>query len=232
MHKITQIVLSQIHPEWVRLFNSLQTNILDILDETIINVIKTGHKLCPDNPDKILKCLSLSPEDVSAILVLQDPYPQPGISTGYAAAVIGDKFQPSLNIMIRELGNELNQEIIGFDGTLKHWVDQGIILLNSSLTCEQWKAGSHSIIWQPFMTELMKLLNDLVHMRVSQKPIIFVFLGKQAQSYSDLITEPNYKIFRNHPASEVYGSAKFTGFYNEVNNILASNKQNQIEWMN
>jgi len=53
-----------------------------------------------------------------------------------------------LNILVRELEQEyqLNDLATTFDGTLKPWVDQGVILLNASLTCEQWKPNSHFTI--------------------------------------------------------------------------------------
>ena len=162
MTNVTEIVLSQIHPEWKKLFfNSTDTRLVDLLDETIRNVMNTGHKLCPDNPSKILKCLSINPEDMKAVIVGQDPYPQPGIAQGTAFSCIG-KFQPSLSIMVRELEQEYQTSDLAltFDGTLKPWVDQGVVLLNASLTCEQWKPNSHFAIWQPFMTELFKIFNE------------------------------------------------------------------------
>jgi len=81
MHKITQQIIQQIHPNWLPIFNST-VNMVDLLDETILNVIKTGHKLCPDNPNKILKCLSVDPDLAKVVIVGQNVYPQPGISTG------------------------------------------------------------------------------------------------------------------------------------------------------
>jgi len=83
MTNVTEIVLSQIHPEWKKLFfNSTDTRLVDLLDETIRNVMNTGHKLCPDNPNKILKCLSVDPDLAKVVIVGQNVYPQPGISTG------------------------------------------------------------------------------------------------------------------------------------------------------
>ena len=88
MTNVTELVLSQIHPEWKTLFfNSTDTRLVDLLDQTILNVMNTGHKLCPDNPGKILKCLSINPEDIRVVICGQDLYPQPGIATGYSFAV-------------------------------------------------------------------------------------------------------------------------------------------------
>jgi len=74
LHKVTQTALSVIHPEWLKYFQVLEgdKSLVDILDKTIIKVIATGHKLCPDNPSKILKCFSQSPEDLKVVIVGQD----------------------------------------------------------------------------------------------------------------------------------------------------------------
>jgi len=138
-----------------------------------------------------------------------------------------------LNILVRELEQEyqLNDLATTFDGTLKPWVDQGVILLNASLTCEQWKPNSHFTIWNPFMTELFKIFNEFKITRESQNSLVFVFLGKTAQGYSTLIQDNlHFKINRNHPAAETHGTAKFEGFYTEVNRCLTESNQQEIVW--
>ena len=233
MNKITQIALQEIHPNWLPLFQSSSINMVDLLDETIVKIIEQGKKLCPDHPSKILKCLSVNPDDVSTIMVLQDPYPQPGISTGYAAACNG-KWQPSLNIMVRELEKEYDLSDLAqtFDGTLTNWVNQGVILINSALSCEEWKPNTHTELWKPFMIELFKIFNDLKLTQESMNSIVFVFLGKNAQSYSYLINEALHpKINRNHPAVETHGTLKFEGFYQEVNNYLVELNREEIKWV-
>ena len=231
MNKITELVLKEIHPNWIPLFQTISFNMVDLLDQTISNIIKTGNKLCPDHPSKILKCLSVNPDVVSAVIIGQECYPQPGIATGYSFACEG-KWQPSLNIMVRELSNQYNDETIldTFDGTLKPWIDQGVILLNAGLTCEQWKPNSHINLWNPFMTKLITVLNDLKISRESMDSIVFVFLGKIAASYESLISNKlHYKIFRNHPAAETHGDLKFEGFYKEVNHYLSETNR-EIKW--
>ena len=232
MNKVTEIILKEIHPNWLPLFNSISVNLVDLLDETIAKILGLNQKLCPDHPSKILKCLSVNPDDVKAIICGADPYPQPNIATGYAFACDG-KWQPSLNIMVRELVKEYDDETIfdRFDGTLFNWVDQGVILLNSSLSCQEWTPNTHTEIWKPFITELFKIFNDLKVTQESMNSIVFVFLGKSAQSYSYLINDSiHYKIMRNHPAAETHGSLRFEGFYQECNNyLLESNRE--IQWI-
>lgn len=231
MLKVTELALKEIHPNWLPLFQSTSVNLVDILDETIQKIINTGDRLCPDHPSKILKCLSVNPDDIKVVIIGADPYPQPTIATGYSFATIGN-WQPSLNIMVRELVKEYDDETIfdKFDGTLKHWVDQGVILLNSALSCKEWTPNSHFALWNPFMTKIFKIFNDLKVTQESMNSILFVFLGKSAQSYSHLINDSiHYKINRNHPAAETHGNVRFEGFYTEVNNYLSETNR-EIKW--
>lgn len=84
LHKVTQIALQSVHSEWLKYFQVIlaDKSLIDILDETIIKVIATGHKLCPDHPSKILKCFSEDPNDIKVVICGMNPYPQPGIATG------------------------------------------------------------------------------------------------------------------------------------------------------
>lgn len=161
------------------------------------------------------------------------PYPQPGVATGLAFAC-KDKFQPSLEILFRELQGEypIINEGIDFDGTLETWEEQGVLLLNSSLSCEQFKPGSHSKVWEEFIECLLHVLNDFKLTRKEMTSIVFVFLGRQAQLFEAEVSDKlHYKVMRFHPAAETHGSNKFKGFYKEVNQLLDKSGQQQIEWI-
>ena len=230
-------LLKFVHPEWIKIFNeptSTDATLIDLLEIAVKEVIATGVKSCPDSADKILKAFNVDPNDVKCLVMGQDPYMQPGISTGYAFANLGDKWQPSLQIIVRELEKEYQLSDLAqrFDGSLQHWVNQGILLLNASLSCEQWKPNSHKEIWKPFMTELINKLNYLKVTRESMSSLVFVMLGKEAQSFTPIIQkEWHYIIYRYHPAVETHGDLKFTGFYQEVNKYLAESGQELINWV-
>lgn len=238
MNPITELAIKNIHPKWKVLLNSPTRSfktLIQVLDETLIKIIKTGHKLCPDHPDKILRCLQLDPDLIKVVIVGQDPYPQPGIATGLAFGISAEqtKSQPSLNILLRELVREYSlDEDTTFDTTLKSWEEQGVLLLNSSLSCEQFKPGSHSKVWEEFIECLLHVLNDFKITRKEMTSIVFVFLGQQAQLFQAEISDKlHYKIMRYHPAAETHGSNKFKGFYKEVNQLLEESSQQQIEWI-
>jgi len=234
MHKVTELALKTIHPKWLTLFNTPMRSgemLTDVFDRTITTIVGLGVKLCPDTPDKILRCLRLDPDKIKVIICGQDPFPQPGIATGLAFAC-ESKFQPSLSIILRELLLEYEVTDDIFDGSLYQWEQQGVLLLNSSLSCEEWKAGSHSKIWEEFISCLLDVLNDFKITRGDMTSLVFVFVGRQAQLYQDIISEKlHYKLLRYHPAAETHGSNKFTGFFKEVNKCLEESGQSQINWI-
>ena len=238
MDKITELAIENIHPKWKVLLGTPGRDgrlLIDILDETVTKIIDLNVKLCPDNPRKILRCLHLDPDLIKVIIIGQDVYPQPGVATGLAFAVEdGKPSQPSLNILLREMWEEY-----GFPGgddtfnsSLEQWEEQGVLLINTALSCEQFKPGSHSKLWEPFFAELMVILNNFKVTRESMTSMVFVFLGSRAYMFeSEIGNTLHYKISRYHPAAETYGGNKFTGFFKEVNKCLEESNQEQISWI-
>jgi len=233
MNPVTMLAIKDIHPKWKHLLNSPTKSgktLIELLDDTLTAVIATKAKLCPDSPGKILRCLHLDPDLIKCVIVGQEPYPQPGIATGLAFGC-NDTIQPSLNIILRELIKEYPFMDDTFDISLEQWEKQGVLLLNSSLSCEQFKPGSHSKLWEPFMTGLFEILDDFKLTRESTNSLVFVFLGKQAQLFEALVSEAfHYKIMRYHPAAETHGSCRFEGFFGEVNKCLIQSNQETIGW--
>ena len=232
MNDITNLALLKIHPKWRVLLNTPTKSgelLMDILDRTITTIAGLGVKLCPDNPHKILRCLQLDPDKIKVVIIGQDPFPTPGIATGLAFGCT-DKAQPSLEIIKRELHSEFPFE--DFDNSLEQWEQQGVLLLNSALSCEQFKAGSHAKLWEEFIAGLITILNDFKITREEMTSLVFVFLGGQAKMYLNEVSEKlHYVITRYHPVAEAYGANKFTGFFNEVNIKLIESGQTEIQWI-
>jgi len=239
MNQVTQLALKNIHPKWMTLLRTPVKHgngelLIDVLDRTITAIVNLKVKLCPDNPDKILRCLQLDPDLIKVVIVGQDVYPRPGVTTGLAFAIKpGEEIQPSLSMLIREMDAEFPDQLEPFDTSLESWEKQGVLLLNSALSCEQFKPGSHIYLWQEFIEGLMVILNDFKITRQQMTSIVFVFLGKQAQLFQNEINDAwHFKINRFHPVAESYGSNKFNGFFNEVNIRLQESGQNHINWTN
>lgn len=235
MNNVTELIIKNIHPKWKVLLNTPfeDRSLMDILDETIIKIISTKSKFCPNTPDKVLRCLRLDPDLIKVVVLAGDPYPEPGIATGLAFAVDGESSRPGLNVLLRELWAEYTDGFSDdtFDSSLEQWEKQGVLLLNSALSCELFKPGSHYQIWEPFITGLLRILNDFKITRSEMTSLVFVFIGAQANLFQNEISDKlHYKITRYHPTAETHGSNKFKGFFKEVNTYLEESGQTLINW--
>ena len=128
------------------------------------------------------------------------PYPQKGVATGVlfgnSKDTPEDKLSPSLQVVKESAINfEIPHNIITFDQTLESWAKQGILMINSALTCEVNKIGSHVNQWRPFVSKLVKNLS------YRETGLIYVLFGKQAQTLKPYIDERYNDIIEiEHPA--------------------------------
>ena len=171
-------------------------------------------------------------DDLKVVMIGPDPYPQLGIADGIAFSCSNnDTPQPSLRYMFKELESQFaafrTNDLLYDPLDLKRWSNQGILMLNTALTCEIDKVGSHYDIWKPFTAQLLTYLND------NHTGIVYVFMGKKAEEWSELIDdEYNYKINVSHPASAAYKGGKWDSknLFKEVNKIIYDNTKQQIIW--
>ena len=158
-----------------------------------------NNLLCP-TVDKVFKAFELCPyNNCYAVFISQDPYPQKGRATGIAFGNSNDipksKLSPSLRIIKDSVINlEIPHNIITFDQSLESWAKQGILMLNSALTCEVGKVNSHVNIWRPFMTKFIRNLSTRM------KGLVYVLFGNQAQSLEPCIMDGNFVFKVEHPA--------------------------------
>lgn len=128
------------------------------------------------------------------------PYSQKGVATGILFGnkpdVPEDKLSPSLQVIKEAVINyEIPHYGLRFDNTLESWAKQGILMINSALTCNLNQVGSDVMIWRPFITKLLKNLSK------NDTAIIYVLFGKQAQTLRPYINDKtNHIIEVEHPA--------------------------------
>lgn len=106
------------------------------------------------------------------------------------------KMSPSLEIVKEACINfEIPHNSIIFDPTLESWAKQGVLMINSALTCEVNKVGSHTMMWRPFMTKLLKNLSEI------NTGIIYVLFGEDAKTLKPYInSKSNIILEEKHPA--------------------------------
>lgn len=206
----------------------------DVIYEFLKNEGKRGAKIAPLSLDtyKVFQKVDIS--NVNVIVLGMDPYSKfvDGIpianGIGFDCANTG-KLQPSLeqfyNAIEKDVYNGLALDRVMFPD-LEFMCGEGILLLNSALTVEKDKPGSHSEIWKPFIQYLFE--NVFRYMDV---PIIY--LGKNAQYFRKFSYNKKLDFSLSHPASASYSKTNWDGegVFKTVTDIVYKNNGVKLEWM-
>jgi len=169
-------------------------------------------------------------KDLKIVMIGQDPYPHFGVADGIAFSCgLTQKLQPSLKNMFEAIEETVFQ---GYpsnqDPDLTRWANQGILMLNSALTTQVDKVGTHYDIWKDFIMYVLDMLN------LTNSGLIFILLGTKAQELEPMIGQNHYILKASHPASAVYSKTVWdcNDIFNKANEILTKNNgpQYKIKW--
>lgn len=209
----------------------IQSSDFDKILHTLYKLREDGKRFTPPLK-QVFRAFEECPQDkLKVIMIGQDPYPHFGVADGLAFSCSNTgKPQPSLQKIFEAIDNTLyfGEEPQDHDVNLTRWANQGVLLLNSALTCEIDKVGSHYSIWKEFIAYTMDILN------FTDSGLIFVLMGKQAQDLEGLIGDQHYIIKTTHPAYASYTKQPWDcgDLFNEINKII--NGQNgptfKINW--
>ena len=202
---------------------------MDKVLDTLLKDAMDGKRFTP--PMKhIFRAFEECPYDkVNVVIIGQDPYPQIETADGLAfSCSIKDKPEVSLQHIFKAIKESVPEELQDPNPTnnLDRWAKQGVLLLNSAFTCTIGKPGTHYLLWRPFLVNVIDSL-------IWNKPdIVYVFLGKKAQDYMDLIPDTGCKIAVEHPAAAAYkGSIWEHGdMFNKINECLDMQGKPKIIW--
>jgi len=198
-----------------------------ILDK-LLSEARQGKRFTPVIKN-VFRAFEECPYDsVRVVIIGQDPYPYPNVADGIAfSCSLTGKAEASLRYMLKEVEQTVYKQGYDKNPDLTRWSNQGILMLNSAFTTTIGKVGQHYELWQPFLAFLFDIL-------CFQKPnLIYVFMGKKAQEWSDSIPDNNYKLFTTHPASAAHRDAEIWDsgdVFNKVNDLLIKNNQDKIIW--
>lgn len=198
-----------------------------------------GKIICPASRDTFRAFKECEYDNLKCILMGMSPYHQVnnGIYTADGLMMSCSntgKLQPSLDLFYdaleKELNGGLNLNMIK-DPDLSYLAQQGVLLINSSLTAEKGKPESHKDLWVDFIKFLFE---DIINLYQRGLPI--VFLGKQAQRFSTLPVPFHHYVFEvSHPASAAYKDTKWDseGVFTKINTILEQNNgpEFKIKWL-
>lgn len=176
----------------------------------------------------IFNAFNLTPFDKVKVVILgQDPYHGPGQAHGLCFSVQnGVPPPPSLLNIFKELQTDIGIEIPSH-GNLTHWAEQGVFLLNASLSVRAGEPMSHAKIgWASFTDTVIKTISD------KKKNVVFLLWGKFAQEKRVLIDETKHCILRSvHPSPlSAYGGFFGCKHFSKANAYLISKGIDPIDW--
>lgn len=225
---MTQEKPGQLHPSW-------QTQIGAEFEQPYMQSLKaflqqekaTGKTIFPPAP-LIFNAFNHTPFDkVRVVIIGQDPYHGPGQAHGLSFSVpAGVAPPPSLLNIFKEIEADIGIRMSG-SGDLTPWADQGVLLLNATLTVQMANAGSHQNRgWEQFTDAAITALN------AQREGLVFVLWGSYAQKKGAVIDPRKHLILKSVHPSPLSAHRGFFGNhqFSQINQYLLSRGQTPIQW--
>jgi uracil-DNA glycosylase len=187
-----------------------------------------ASSICFPPKEKIFEAFRLcSPKDVKVVILGQDPYHGAGEAHGLAFSVRqGIKTPPSLRNIFKELESEFGIDLTRTTD-LTVWADQGVFLLNSVLTVEKDRAGSHSKYgWEEFTNAVISFVSK------ENEHVVFVLWGDYARKKKNLIDLSKHAVIESAHPSPLSSYRGFFGSkpFSRINNQLKEWGKADIKW--
>ncbi len=166
--------------------------------------------------------------DIKIVILGQDPYHNENEAHGLSFSVQkGIKLPPSLKNIYKEIETEFNISMPKDFGDLSSWANQGVLLLNTSLTVEKNAPASHKNIgWEKFTDEVIKKIDE------KRDNIVFILWGSHAIKKQKIIKNKSHLVLTSpHPSP----LSSYRGFFNNnhfllANKFLKENNKKEINW--
>lgn len=198
----------------------------ELLTDFVRHAYRTTQ--CFPPAGQIFRAFDLCPFDkVRVVIIGQDPYHDVNQAHGLCFSVQdGVKIPPSLDNIYKELNRDLGKPIPA-TGNLTHWAEQGVLLLNATLTVEAHKAGSHQGKgWEELTDAAIMALND------KREKIVFMLWGSYAQRKGKYIDRRKHLVLEAvHPSPlSAYRGFIGCGHFSQANNYLVQQGLSPIAW--
>jgi uracil-DNA glycosylase len=166
--------------------------------------------------------------EVKVVLIGQDPYHGPNQANGLCFSVNdGVSFPPSLQNVFKEIQQDLGQKI-PTSGNLERWAQQGVLLLNATLSVQQGMPGSHQNQgWEQFTDAVIRKISG------EREGVVFLLWGSFAKSKSKLIDSSKHYILQSgHPSPMSANKGHWFGnkHFSKANSYLLSTNKTPIQW--
>ena len=166
-------------------------------------------------------------DKVKVVILGQDPYHEPGQAHGLCFSVNdGVQYPPSLQNIFKEIQSDLGMSIPK-SGNLERWAQQGVLLLNASLTVRAHSAGSHQRKgWEEFTDAAIHRIAE------GKENVAFILWGSFAQKKGEFINPDKHLVLKSPHPSPLSAHRGFFGnkHFSKVNDYLISTGQTPIEW--
>lgn len=195
--------------------------------EQLAEDINTGKSVLPE-VSNIMRALDKTPFDsVKCIILGQDPYPTKGHANGLAFSVNKNvsPLPKSLQNIYKELITDVG--VTRGSGDLTDWAEQGVLLLNTSLTVLEGEAGSHANLgWANLTDEIVTALSE------HKEGLVFILWGKHAQTKEAMIDETKHLILKAPHPSPLSAYRGFFGSrpFSKTNTYLIERRNTPIDW--
>lgn len=212
----------QMHPSWQAAIPDSKA----ILDALEVRLEQRGTHYLPEK-NLVMRAFEAPLDEISVVIVGQDPYPTVGHAIGLSFAVAADTkpLPRSLNNILRELGDDLGKNIER-NGDLSKWADRGVFMLNRHLTTDAADAGAHADLgWGAFTDLAIRALN-----RKRGRSLVAILWGNQAQQLAPVLCDAQV-IASAHPSPlsarrGFFGSKPFS----KANAALIAAGESAIDW--
>ena len=222
-------MLVALAPSWLSVLGEeFEKSYLKNLKSFLLEEKQKGFSVYPKGAD-IFNAFNHTPFDQVKVVILgQDPYHGTNQAHGLSFSVQkGMVVPPSLKNMYKELANEYANFKIPNHGNLTSWADQGVLLLNATLTVRAHEAGSHQNKgWEIFTDKVISELSE------QRKGIIFLLWGRYAQQKEHLIdTQKHHVLKAAHPSPfSAYNGFFGSGHFVKANAFLVGQGLTPINW--
>ena len=196
------------------------------LTDFVRNEYISGKRIFPE-PKNIFNAFNLCPlSKVKVVIIGQDPYHEPGQAHGLCFSVLPPTpIPPSLQNIYKEIESDLGHKS-ATNGDLTHWAEQGVLLLNSTLTVRAHAAASHTGRgWEEFTDSVIRTISK-------QENIVYILWGSHAQKKASFVNPEKNLILKSVHPSPLSAYRGFFGckHFSKANEYLLKHNKTPIDW--
>jgi len=217
----------KIHPSWLKV---LEQEFSKEYFEKLVTFVRHEYASTVIYPEgkNIFRAFERCPFDrVKVVILGQDPYHGPGQANGLCFSVNdGVSLPPSLQNIYKEIQGDLGIPVQP-TGNLDRWADQGVLLLNATLTVRANQAGSHQKKgWEEFTDAVVQVLSD------QKEHLVFLLWGRYAQEKGKVIDRSKHHVLTAPHPSPFSVHSGFFGckHFSKTNQYLKEISEKEIDW--